>query len=379
MQTRFLHSSDWQLGVTRKFLSADSQARWGEARFEAIRTLGRTAQEQGCEFVVVAGDIFETNQVDRRTVLKACDAMEQIPVPVFLLPANHDPLDAGSVFLGRAWRERKPAHVRVLEDPASPIEVRPGIEVVGAPWTSKRPLCDLVARTAENLSPAEGRLRIMVGHGAVDTLSPDPANPALIRVADAERAIREGRYHYLALGDRHSYTAVGTSGRIYYSGTHEAYDFDEVDPGKVQVVDLREDGINVTSVPNGRWRFLTHEAQVGSIEDVEALQRYLDGLTDKASTVLKLGLVGALGLAAHARLEEVEDAAQELFAAVIRSRSRTELVLVPDVQDFDSLNLAGFGATAVAALRSRVERGGEDAPVAADALALLFRLAGRSV
>lgn len=43
MQTRFMHTSDWQLGVTRQFPNADSQARWAEARLEGIRKLGRLA------------------------------------------------------------------------------------------------------------------------------------------------------------------------------------------------------------------------------------------------------------------------------------------------------------------------------------------------
>ena len=88
MQTRFMHTSDWQLGVTRQFLNADSQARWAEARFEGIRNLGRIAKEENCEFIVVAGDIFESNQVDRRTVIKACEVMASISVPIYLLPAN---------------------------------------------------------------------------------------------------------------------------------------------------------------------------------------------------------------------------------------------------------------------------------------------------
>lgn len=378
MQTRFLHTSDWQLGVTRRFLDSESQARWGEARFEAIRTLGRTAQDHQCEFIVVAGDVFESNQVDRRTVAKACDVMDGIRLPIFLLPANHDPLEAGSVFRGKTWRERKPDHVHVLVDPKSPIEVRPGVEVVGAPWTSKRPLCDLVARAAADLPPTQAGLRVMVGHGAVDTLSPDPTNPALIRVSDAEQSLREGRYHYLALGDRHSYTAIGTSGRIYYSGTHESYDFDEIDPGKVQVVDLRRDGISVTAKQNGTWRFLLHDAQVNSIDDVETLSRFLDNLPDKATTVLKLGLVGALSLNAYTRLEAVEELARELLAAVVRSGSRTELALVPEAGDFDSLGLTGFGSTALQKLQAQAGRGGEEGLVAADALALLVRLIGRT-
>ena len=232
MQTKFLHTSDWQLGVTRHFLSEDSQARWTEARYEGVRNLGRIASEEGCEFVVVAGDIFESNQVDRKTISKACEAMSSIKVPIYLLPANHDPLDAGSIFINKHWLDRKPSNVHVITSSSDKFEVKTGVEVVGAPWTSKRPLSDLVETAANTFQPLNDGLRIMLGHGAVDQLSPDRNNPAVINVLEAEKAIKANRYHYLALGDRHSLTKVGSSGRIYYSGTHEAYDFDEVDPGQ---------------------------------------------------------------------------------------------------------------------------------------------------
>lgn len=378
MLTRFLHTSDWQLGVTRQFLDADSQARWAAARFEGIRNLGRIAREERCEFIVVAGDIFESNQVDRRTVLKACEAMAGIAVPIYLLPANHDPLDAGSVFSSKPWRDRKPAHVHVLDVPGNSLEVRPGIEVVGAPWTSKRPLTDLVAAAALDLQPALGALRVMVGHGAVDQLSPDRDNPAVIQVAEAEKALQEGRYQYLALGDRHSFTCVGNSGRIFYSGTHEAYDFDEVDPGKVLIVDLSTEGVSATPRQNGVWRFQVHEAQISTAEDVEALSRHLDAIADKERTILKLGLVGTLCIQAHARLEEIEEHARDLFAAVVRSGSRSELVVMPDAADFGDLSLAGFAASAVEKLRAQAHVQGAEREQAADALALLVRLVGRA-
>ncbi len=378
MQTRFMHTSDWQLGVTRQFLNTDSQARWAEARFDGIRRLGRTAQEEKCEFIVVAGDIFESNQVDRRTVIKACAVMADIPIPIYMLPANHDPLDASSVFGSKPWKDRKPAHVHVLDVSGKQFEVRPGIEVVGAPWTSKRPLTDLVAAAASGLQPAPGVLRVMVGHGAVDQLSPDRDNPAVIQVAEAEKAIQEGRYQYLALGDRHSLTPIGTNGRIFYSGTHEAYDFVEVDPGKVLIVDLNEDGVTATPRQNGVWCFEVHEAQISTADDVEALGRHLDAMADKERTILKLGLVGTLGIQAHARLEEIEEHARDLFAAVVRSGSRSELVVMPDNVDFENLSLAGFAASAMEKLRAQTQGQGTEREQASDALALLVRLIGRA-
>lgn len=378
MQTRFLHTSDWQLGVTRQFLNDDSQARWAEARFDGVRNLGRIAQEEECEFIVVAGDIFESNQVDRKTIFKACEAMAGIPMPIYLLPANHDPLDAGSVYRSKLWKDRRPANVHVLDAAGQPLVVRQGIEVVGAPWTSKRPLNDLVAASASMLNQETGVVRVMVGHGAVDQLSPDRDNPAVIRVADAEKSLREGRYHYLALGDRHSLTSIGATGRIHYSGTHEAYDFDEVDPGKVLVVDLSAEGVSVSPRHNGVWRFLVHEAHVANAADVEALSRYLDVIPDKARTIIKLGLVGTLGIQANARMEEIEEHAKELFAAIVRSGSRSELVVMPDGADFDGLMLSGFAASAVEKLREQMLAQGAAREQAADALALLVRLVGRA-
>jgi DNA repair exonuclease SbcCD nuclease subunit len=378
MRVRFLHSSDWQLGVTRRFLGEDCQARWSAARFDAICRLGQVAAEERCEFVVVAGDVFESNQVDRKTVARACEALSVIRVPVFLLPGNHDPLDAASVFRSAIWIAKKPADVHVIEALGRSLEVRPGVEVAGAPWTSKRPLRNLVAAAADELVPLVGGVRVLLAHGVVDTLSPDPGDPAAICLSDAERGIAQGRFHYLALGDRHSLTGVGASGRIWYSGTPEVNDFDEVDPGQILVVEVGPDGVVTTPHRVGRWRFLEERAAVSSAEDIEALGRRLESLPDKDRTVLKLGFVGTLTLRQHARLEEIVGDARDLFAAVVHLESGSELVVVPDDSDFADLSLAGFAATAVERLRARTTTSSPEAAAARDALALLVRLVGNS-
>ena len=45
MVTRFLHTGDWQLGMTRKFFSQGVHERFAQTRFEAIRELGRIAEK----------------------------------------------------------------------------------------------------------------------------------------------------------------------------------------------------------------------------------------------------------------------------------------------------------------------------------------------
>jgi DNA repair exonuclease SbcCD nuclease subunit len=101
---RFIHTSDWQLGMTRAFLSEEAGARFSQDRIDAIRTLGQLAAEHSADFIVVAGDVFESNQLSRQTVRRSLDALGQIAVPVYLLPGNHDPLDGSSIFLSAEFK-----------------------------------------------------------------------------------------------------------------------------------------------------------------------------------------------------------------------------------------------------------------------------------
>lgn len=370
---RFLHTGDWQLGMRRHFLGEEAQARFAEARFAAVRRLGEVARQEGCELVVVAGDTFESNQLDRRTVLRALDAMADAGVPIYLLPGNHDPLDAASVYRSRVFREGCPPNVTVLAD-RKPVEVAPGVEVVGAPWFSKRPLQDLVGALAAELEPARGRLRIAVAHGAVDTLSPDRDDPARIELTAARRALEEGRFHYLALGDRHSATEVDE--RIWYAGTPEATDFDEERPGRVLRVELTEDGCEVEERPVGAWWFLRREIALAGDAGVETVAETLEAIPEKTRTALRLGLVGELSLHARARLDEVLAVAGERFAALEPWQPKTDLVVVPDRLDRDELALSGFAREALDELLAASRQPADPAAaVARDALTLLYRLA----
>jgi DNA repair exonuclease SbcCD nuclease subunit len=371
---RFLHTADWQLGMTRHFLGAAAQARFTDDRLAAVRDALEFARREGCAFVVVGGDVFETNQVDRQTVVRALDVLAAAKVPIFLLPGNHDPFDAGSVWRQRTFRERKPTNVTVI-DSAKPIEAAPGVEVVGAPWQTKRPLEDLVAVACRNLAPSKDALRVMVGHGCVDTLSPDREDAAAISLASAEAAIREGRIHYLALGDRHSLTDVGATGRVRYAGAPEATDYDETAPSHVLVVDLNADSCRVTPHRVGRWTFLLHEADLAGDADVDQVEAYLGALTEKDRTIVKLALRGALTLRQQARLDDVLAHARDLLGALEVWERHTDLVVRPDDDDFADLGLSGFAHTASDRLRALASADGAEAVAARDALGLLVRLA----
>jgi DNA repair exonuclease SbcCD nuclease subunit len=294
-------------------------------------------------------------------------------VTFYLLPGNHDPLDAASVFRSKSFVDNCPDNVVVLQS-SEPVLAAEGVEVVGAPWSNKRPLVDLVSCAVADL-PSNGTLRVVVGHGSTDSLSPNPADPALIAQGDLEAAISAGNAHYVALGDRHSTTEVGGTGRIWYSGTPEPTAYDEIDPGNVLVVDLSHDSVSVERHHVGTWRFVRQDFDVTGTEDCQKVEHFLEEIADKARTIVKLSLVGQLSLADMNRLEAALDHASDLLGALERWERRSDLVALPDDDDCGGLGLSGFAAAALEDLRELGAEAGDDALTARDALGLLYRLA----
>src|SRR3954467_11768689 len=147
---RFVHTADWQLGMTRYFLNGEAQPRYSAARRDVVASLGPLAQDAGAEFVVVAGDVFEDNQLAPRVVSQSLEAMRAIGIPVYLLPGNHDPLDASSVYTSALFKAECPDNVIVLNRDGV-WDVRPGVQLVVAPWRTKAPTTDLAAAVLAGL------------------------------------------------------------------------------------------------------------------------------------------------------------------------------------------------------------------------------------
>lgn len=377
---RFLHTSDWQLGMTRHYLEGEAQGRFSQARLDAVRRMAELADELDCAFVVVVGDVFDNNQPNRQTIGRALEALKSFTVPVYLLPGNHDAYDPGSVYRSSEFRDGCPSNVEVLADrePRTPVN---GVEVVGAPWTSRRPLVDLVSETCAGLE-ADGTARVLVGHGTIEEVAGGFGEPGVIRLQDVEAAVAEGRASYVALGDRHSTLQVGASGRIWYSGAPEPTGYREDRAGRALVVELDEsspgDPPHVEEVQVGTWSYHEVVRQVDGDEDLTELISGLDAIEDKARAIVKVKVDGALNLSQMARLERALEKREDVFGALEHPERHKDITVVAEDEDLANLPLTGYAAVARDRLREKAASGGEDAEPATDALELLVRLAGET-
>lgn len=360
--------------MRRRFLGDDAQARFDAARLDAIVTIGRVAAEERCEFVVVCGDVFDATPTHQRVLLQAFEKLRSIPeITFFLLPGNHDPLDSRSIYRSEIFAEHRPPNVRVLDGP-EPVTATAGVELVPAPWHNKHPTYDLVGAACEGLGPTSA-VRILVGHGAVDSMSPDPSDPKIIALGRVEERVESGLIHYVALGDHHSKQQVGTTRRIWYSGAPEPTRFDETDPGNVLVVEVDRTEVDVTPCRVGTWKFVYCRWELGCRHEIGELEEWLSGLEDKDRTIVRMAIAGQVSVAQKAQLDSaIEHHANLLAALDVRDG---DLGVVPDEGDDVDLGLSGFARAAQRELTAMANDSNneEQASAARKALALLLRLA----
>ena len=89
--TRFIHTADWQIGKPfARIDDAHKSALVQQDRLNMLQRIGEAAKEHRAEFILVAGDLFDTPTVTKATVSAACSAIGSLGIPVLAIPGNHE-------------------------------------------------------------------------------------------------------------------------------------------------------------------------------------------------------------------------------------------------------------------------------------------------
>lgn len=359
---KFIHSADWQLG--KPFGRFDSEVRAGlsEARFDAIDTLGRIAVDHGAEHVVVAGDIFDTEGPEDRTIIQAISRMSRHSCRWWLLPGNHDFARNGGLW--DRVRQRVSENIVILSTP-EPVEMKPGVWLLPAPLDRRHNLEDPTVRFDSMETPG-AILRIGLAHGSIRDFGSQGETKNQI----APDRARRSNLDYLALGDWHG--ALRVDSRTWYAGTPEVDRFQRDDPGQALIVELSTGAEPcVTPVRTGRFQWLLRDWMVSDQASFDAECELLLGSIDAPTTLLRLTLAGITSLGDRigmlGRLEN--DIGHQLRYLDVRA---DHLVGRPSEEDIANLAVEGMLGAAARMLTTRIEGGGENAAVAKRALERLF-------
>ena len=130
---KLLHAADLHLGspITGR---SDAQAAYLRRALESVPgLLADLCKKEQCDLVVLSGDVFDANP-SPATVQNLKHALEEMAVPVFISPGNHDPFPPGCVWDRESW----PQNVTVFRSQV-PLGIplpRLDCEVYGAAFRS---------------------------------------------------------------------------------------------------------------------------------------------------------------------------------------------------------------------------------------------------
>lgn len=300
---KFIHTADWQIGMKAAHVGAVGQKVRSE-RLESARRVIEMANRHQADFMIVAGDTFEDNAVDRVLVQKVADILGSFTGPVYIISGNHDPLVPGSVWDHPAWQSHANLH-RLTE--AKPVEID-GATLYPCPLFEKHSLNDPTRWINASNDP---RIAIGIGHGAVSGASNSELDYPIARNAATDAGL-----DYLGLGHWHSFASYASSDgvvRMAYSGTHETTKFGERDSGNALLVEIAARGSTpmLTSIATGGLAWTTIEETLTDVGDVSRVREQIETWPDAERALVDLRIDGILHPEDQAELDRIA----ELIAA----------------------------------------------------------------
>lgn len=281
---KVLHTADWHLGLRfSRFASEAAQPRLSRARLEVVERILLAAERHAVHAVLCAGDLFDTPNPTREW----CDGLVECfqrrrwsERRVFLLPGNHDPLLADSVWRSDQFRRALPDFVVVIDRADFEVALTPEAVLYAVPCLSKAGQRD---PTESIPVRAEGDERVRIGmvHGSTFDARDFQTNFPIDRDAVLKRGL-----DYLAIGDTHGFRFVPPDRKhppTIYPGSPEPTAFDEVDAGCMAVVLFnrqRRAIVQQERVAHWTWEDL----RIESLQDLRSLVQR----SDLANRVVRL-------------------------------------------------------------------------------------------
>jgi DNA repair exonuclease SbcCD nuclease subunit len=284
---KILHTSDLHIDWPfDKFIGASREQRRRDlfAAFEELCSLAIAVQ---ADVLLVAGDLFHSDQVDRSTaalVISGLSKLGEHGVKVVILPGNHDPGIAGVLRKNAGL----PANVFVFAgDDWQLFNEIEGVAIYGHPFTESKKGVRVLPELEINNQLTDFTVGIL--HGTVSGLPQAENDYFPITPKD----IAECGLDYLALGHFHNYQDCSSGQTIsYYPGSPERLSFNNTVDRKAVLVTLDDSGVNAQplSLMARPYQVVDVDFNKGELPEIfNYIQRYADN-----NAVARFNLTGLI-------------------------------------------------------------------------------------
>ncbi len=293
-ELRIAHTADLHLDSPFSRLPAEMGINLREEQRAYLSRLAEQCRLAEVDLLLMAGDLFDRPDADPLWIQRLLAALNELaPIPIYIVPGNHDPYYLGSLWDRVLW----PEHVTIFREATTLVDHDLKLVVSGHPFTT------LTARTEleQELEPdgdetpyPDNYIHIHMLHGELVSGSGSQSNYNPIH----ERDPAFDRYDYVALGHVHQTRTIERKNQrstvLRYPGCPQGRGFDELGDKGFWIQTIRRE-----ETATGSWRtqqdgyFVSLRTRRFLIEQID-----VTGLEDDAS--LSVHLLAELG-----RLAEV--------------------------------------------------------------------------
>ena len=256
---KILHSADWHLDSPLLGHSDAQAAYLRSALLKIPDKIASVCKAEGCDLLLLSGDLFD-GATSKESLHAVRTALEDVGIPVFISPGNHDFCRPDSVYLTQVW----PENVHIFTRPSMEAVDIPSLDVTvfGAGYTAMD--CDSLLKHFS----ADGS-----AHWKIGVLHADPLQASSPYSPITAQQIRDSGLDYLALGHIHKGDSFRAGDTLCaWPGCPMGRGFDETGVKGALLVTLEED-VSIRFLPMDTPRFFDETVDVGEnpLEAVAAL------------------------------------------------------------------------------------------------------------
>ncbi|MGH7801247.1 MAG: metallophosphoesterase family protein [Thermodesulfobacteriota bacterium] len=337
MILKILHTSDIHIGMTfssRGYLES-LRKQLIEARFEAVERMVKKANEEKCDLLVIAGDLFDRANVKKVDIERTAKILSSFTGKcVAVLPGNHDFYD-GTVDLWKNFQENAPDNtILLLETKPYPLEeLDINAVLYPAPCNSKHSEEHNLGWLHKLEKRPKAKWHIGIAHGALSGVCPD-FNGRYYNMD--EQNLRDLGLDLWFLGHSHvRYPDIDefNDSKVIYSGTPEPDGFDCDHCGYACLITLEDTGLlRGKSVSTGKFRFKEIQKVVSSKHDLEKLKSELTS-SNSDNLLVKLKMSGRLAREEFESRQKIYDEIRGSILHLDIDDSHLELEITQEVID----------------------------------------------
>lgn len=245
---KLLHSADWHMDSPIQGRTPEQTQQLRQALLRLPQQVTAAAMEHGCDLMLLSGDLFD-GPASPESIAALRSALEEVRIPVFITPGNHDPLN--SIWYSQTF----PKNVHVFTGSTMQSVVPEGLNcrVYGAAFTG-----------IESKGMLEGFRADCTEQYTIGILHGDPTQATSPYCPVTADQVRDSNLDYLALGHIHKGDSFRAGKTLCaWPGCPMGTGFDELEEKGVLIVTLDE-GVTTQFLPLDTPRFHDWECAAGN-------------------------------------------------------------------------------------------------------------------